>query len=148
MPPSTPTAQDMAIYCFVLAPTPFIRDPLVVCRRCRSDVRAGLQAGSNSTTEETYSPAKVFRVRLRFFAHVFHEPLRRPDLTRSVLFFLHDFSPAKIVLEIWTSSDQIHSAKKIEQPPPSGDQASGWTYKTRVQTFRVYLSKPAWTFGL
>ena len=29
-----------------------------------------------------------------------------------------------------------------------GGQASGWTHRTRVQNFRVYLLKTAWTFGL
>ena len=37
--------------------------------------------------------------------------------------------------------------KEKKKNPPRG-QASEWTYRTRVQNFRVYFSRMAWTFGL
>ena len=38
--------------------------------------------------------------------------------------------------------------RRKRQRNPSGGQASGWTRRTRVQIFRVYLFKTAWTFRL
>ena len=45
---------------------------------------------------------------------------------------LHDFSSVQIIWQIWTSLDQLYSAKKKKDNPPRA-QASGWTYRTRAK---------------
>ena len=94
---------------------------------------------------------------------------------RNVLFtfFLHNFSLVKIIWEIWNSLDPIYTVgwgcgliclnyfncaffgdtirrkkKKKRKRNPPGGQGSGWTCRTHVQNFSVYLLKTAWTFGL
>ena len=61
--------------------------------------------------------------------------------------FLHDFSSVDIIWGFWTSLDQINRFGENRRKHP-GSQVSGWTYGTRVQKLRVYLSITACTFGL
>ena len=44
-----------------------------------------------------------------------------------------------VIWEIWTSFNQIYSAEKRKEKPPGG-QVSGWTRRTSMQNFTVYLN--------
>ena len=64
----------------------------------------------------------------------------RPDLT---FFFNVIFRQFRLFGKFGTKCIR----RKKRNPPPGG-QASGWTNRIRVQKFRIYLVKTAWTFGL
>ena len=56
--------------------------------------------------------------------------------------FFARYSRFRILWDIWVKRDPIFPAKK--QTIVNGSPEA---YKTRVQKFRVYLSKTGWTFG-
>ena len=58
-----------------------------------------------------------------------------------------DYSSVNIFRKMWTTLVQLLSAKLKEEEKNAG-RASGWACRTRVQNFRVYLSKTAWAFGI
>ena len=83
------------------------------------------------------------------FFHVFNVPL--PSLWRMIIFALFFFSP-----DIWVfvflghsglKGSHISSEKKRKTKKPLRKDSAG-AHWTRVQNFRVYLSKAVWTFGL
>ena len=87
-------------------------------------------------------PRRMSRLFFQFipsnFVHVFCVPLRRPHLL-FFFFFLPDFAPVKIFRKMWTTLAKIFSVNKKQKK--NGGQTSGWACTTRVQNFRVYLSK-------
>ena len=59
---------------------------------------------------------------------------------------MHDFSSAKMFCEMWTSVDQIYSARKANRKK-NRVQVSGWTCRTCAQNFRVFLLKEGVDIG-
>ena len=91
-----------------------------------------------------YSPANVhavFSIQTVKFAHVFYVPLRKPLVVFFSLFAC--FFVRQVFLENVNHLRPKCFGNKKGQALEG--QASGWACRIRVQNFRVYLSKPAWT---
>ena len=91
--------------------------------------------------------APFFRVRPWKFAHVFYEPLRHLTYVTSFYFFAW-FFVSKYCLGNWSILDLFRPNIFGEKNEKNGDQASGGTYRTRVQNVMANLSKTAWTLVL
>ena len=81
----------------------------------------------------------------REIAHVFHVPLRRPHL--SLFFWQLIFRQSRCFLKMWPTLDQIFRRKRRKNPEI---WPRDWHVRcrARVQNFRVYLSRTAWTLRL
>ena len=88
-----------------------------------------------------------FRVRPWKFAHVFYEPLRHLTYVTFFYFFAW-FFVSKYCLGNWSILDLFRPNIFGEKNEKNGDQASGGTYRTRVQNVMANLSKTAWTLVL